>query len=137
MQSLLDIAPLREKVKVNGSELEIRGVSAEDFVALLQRFPLLQEAFAVGKFTPADLVGIAPQAIAAIIASGFRQFGNAEAEAVAADLPLGLQVELLGAIVRLTMPNGYGPFVNAIQSVLAAVGAEQIPGMTSPRPSNS
>lgn len=128
MATLLDIASLSEFVKIPGKggveqELEVFGVSAEGIVMLLKRFPEIQMLM-TGKALEGDqLATLAPPAIAAIIAAATGTTGNKKAELIASRLPLELQMEILEAVIKLTMPNGLGPFVKRLQDMAAMLGA--------------
>ena len=96
MASLLDVAPSAEVVEIRGTQVEVTGISALGLASLLARFPQLQDMLA----------------------------GNAEAEAIAAELPLESQVDILSAIQRQTMPSGVGAFVEKLQAMGLVVNAE-------------
>jgi|SRR5215831_1720158 len=136
MVSLLDIAPLQESVSVNGATVEVVGIGARGIVSLLQRFPALQK-LTTGTFDAAALWEVAPDAIAAIIAAGVGKIGDHETEESVDRLPLGAQMDLLVAIMKLTMPNGFGPFVDQFDRIVGAGVTARIQVNSSPKPSNS
>jgi hypothetical protein len=130
MVSLLDIAPVKENVQFNGQDIEVTGVSAEGIAYLLASFPQVKDAL-LGKgleVTPQALLEQGPTFIAAIIAAGTGNPGNAQAEKVAAGLPIGVQVEFLDKIIKLTMPGGVGPFVDRLQQLLGAAEGSVVGG---------
>lgn len=115
MTSLLDIAPERVSVVVHGHSLEVEGLTVGDLAALMRRFPELRQLF--GGASDAALDGLAatvPGLAAAVIASGLGHAGDEAHETQAAKLPAWAASELFGAIVRLTMPAGIGPFVEGL-----------------------
>jgi hypothetical protein len=120
MTGLLDIAPQRTSVEVLGHTLEVGGVTVRGIADLLRRFPELLTLFGGGASPAGAIVAAAPDLVAAVIACGLGHMGDAQQEAAAAQLPAEAQAELLGAILRLTMPSGVGPFV---EKLVAAVGA--------------
>jgi hypothetical protein len=143
MVSLLDIGDATEEVTVRGKSLTITGVSAKGVLVLLDRFPEVRKLLTnFGKDVKAkDLLELAPEAIACVIACASGSPGNKKAEAVAASLGVGDQLEILEATLRLTFPQGLGPFVAKLDR-LASSG--NVPGasgwgaaMKSPEASNS
>jgi hypothetical protein len=80
----------------------------------------LKDAFVGGKlqFDADSIVAVAPEAIAAIIAAGCGYPGLIKAIERAAKLPVGTQAALLDAIIELTMPDGVGPFVEALTKTM-------------------
>lgn len=130
MSSLLDLAAQQTTVSVGGKDIDVFGISAEGIAHLLQRFPALLKAMSGGGVTQADLIKTAPGAVAAIIASGCGQPGNAKAEAIAAKLGLEAQLDLVNAILKLTFPNGVGPFVAKMEALGLLVQAP-VPSSTS------
>jgi len=136
MVSLLDIAPLQESVSVNGATVDVVGIGARGIVSLLQRFPALQK-LTTGTFDATALWEAAPDAIAAIIAAGVGKIGDRETEESIDRLPLGAQMDLLVAIMKLTMPNGFGPFVDQFDRIVGAGVTARIQVNSSPKLSNS
>lgn len=144
MPGLLDIAAAPSRVAVRGTQIDVFGVSAEGIAYLLANFPEVK-ALMSGKelsFDAQMLATKAPKAIAAIIACGTGQVGNAQAEAVAASLSVDEQAELLSTIFAMTFPRGVGPFAEAIQRLAGTIGAgsdagSKAPASTSPQPSKN
>jgi hypothetical protein len=144
MPGLLDIAAAPARVTVRGTEVDVFGVSAEGIAYLMAHFPEIRAMFS-GKeidLDPATLAVKAPKALAAIIAAGTGQVGNADAEAVAASLGVDEQAELLAKILELTFPRGLGPFAAAIQRLAGTINGASDAGMkaqasTSPSPSKN
>lgn len=118
MVGLLDIAPLTKSVTVNGKDIEVFGVSAKGVASLFASFPQFRDMFISGKIDTTTLAESAPDVVAAIISCGTGTPGNKKAEARAAMLPLEAQLDLLDAIVSLTMPNGAGPFAKRLTGLL-------------------
>ena len=143
MVGLLDIAPAAETVTVGGQPVAVHGVSARGIAVLLGRFPELRALIAQRQQdVSADrLMVLVPDAIAAIIAAGTGLPGDAAMEAAADRLPVEEQLDLLDAILRLTLPSGIGPFVERLAGLGSRLGvaspAPAIPATTSPAPSSS
>lgn len=123
MAGLLDIASAPASVEIRGTKVEVYGISAAG-LAYLMKFPEIK-AMLSGKEISLDvdtLATKAPQALAAILACGTGQVGNAKAEAVAASLTVDEQAGLLAEILSQTFPRGLGPFAADIQRLAGAVG---------------
>jgi hypothetical protein len=137
MVGLLDIAPLTETVTVRDQSIEVTGVSAKGVAQLLLRFPELR-ALISGRDVGIDqLLALGGDIVAAVIAAGCGQAGDARAEAAAGYLGLDDQAELLAAIMKLTMPQGIGPFVDKLSRMglnpVAGAGST-MPDTSSPKP---
>lgn len=131
MVGLIDIAPALETVEIRGARIEVCGVSAKGIALLLGRFPDLRAMMAGRTVEPERLMETGGDAVAAIIAAGCGYPGDPEQESAAGRLPLDAQADLLAAILRLTLPNGVGPFVeklSALGLILHAEGAASMKG---------
>ena len=145
MASLLDVAPITEKVTLPGGQVvDVTGVSAHGIAALFQRFPKLRMLVTQQEVERSKLIALAPDCLAAIIAAATGTPGNEKAEAVAAALPLETQLDLIEAAVRITMPKGAGPFADRLVAFLNTVGVleppantTKVPASTSPQGSSS
>jgi len=139
MTGLADIAAVTETVTVGKAKVEVFGVSARGIALLLVRFPDLRKMFSGVEVAPENLMVLGGDVVAAIIAAGTGSPGSLEAEALADRLPVGVQVDLLSVIIRLTMPSGFGPFVeqiNALSGILnVAVPSATVRATKSPKPS--
>jgi hypothetical protein len=87
-----------------------------------------------------QLLAIGGDAVAAIIAAGCGSPGDNAAETVAGSLSLGIQADLLAAILRLTLPKGVGPFVEKLTALRGLLGVDDarsdtVPDTKSRRPS--
>jgi hypothetical protein len=138
MVGLIDIAPRTEAVEVQGASVAVHGVSARGVANLLGRFPELRMLM-TGRTVDADrLMAVGGDAVAAIIAAGCGYPGDEKAEAVAGSLGIDAQADLLAAILRLTLPAGFGPFVDkltALGHVLDVAPSATAQGSSSPSPS--
>ena len=151
MTSLLDIGPLTEEVSVGGAKVTVYGVSPEGFFFLLHRFPLLQELMGSGKEVSMEaLREVAPESIAyaLAVATTSRSYMTqqqwldiVEATAnVAMNLPAHHQMALFQSAIKMTFPEGIGPFmegVNALAESINRVSGTTAPVTTSSKPSRS
>lgn len=134
--SLLDIGLPTEQIPVGDKFLTVTGISAEDVFNLFQRFPEVQ-ALIGGGVKLSDFAVTAPAALAAVIAAGAGNPGDAAAEALARRLPIEAQLDIIEAIGRLTFKSGFGPFVErvvAFGNAAASVNFGKAPDMNSPPP---
>lgn len=130
MPGLLDHAPATFDVAgVTGP-----GVSSAGVAFLLTVFPELKKLMTGMELKLGfdEIVALAPNAIAAIIANGcgYTPGASAEsleqyklAEAKAASLNVGSQIDIIDAILKITMPGGAGPFVEKLEKMGDFVGA--------------
>ena len=139
MVGLIDIAPRTETVDVDGTNVEVHGVSASGLAHLLGRFPELRKLMTGLDVDATQLMAIGGEAVGAIIAAGCGYPGDQKAEAAAARLSLDAQADFLGAILRLTLPKGIGPFVAKLTALggILDVDARSDTALasTSPKPS--
>lgn len=121
MVGLIDLAPSTRTIRVGGEDVAVFGVSAQGIAALLQQFPELQALFMEGdvEMSPDNLMKTVPKAVAAVIAAGCGYPGDPKAIEVASKLAVANQFALLKAILELTMPEGVGPFMEALNGLVA------------------
>ncbi len=124
MVGLVDIAPAVETVGIRGHEIEVTGVSAAGVATLLSRFPELRRLFAGRDVSMDQLVAVGGDLVNAIIAAGTGRPGDEAAERAAGRLSVEEQADLLGAILRATLPRGVGPFMETLAALGAALGAD-------------
>lgn len=140
MVGLLDIAPLTERVSVRGQEIEVVGVSAKGIAHLLARFPELRALITGRGVSPETIMEIGGDIVAAIIAAGTGYPADQRAEEIAGSLAVSEQADLLSAILKLTMPSGFGPFVEKLAGLGNLFGGEAataMPEQKSQKPSKS
>lgn len=153
MAGLPQLGSLRKAVTVRGSTVDVRGVSARGIMQLLNRFPEFQSLIggrAPQQITGETIIQLVPDAVCAIIAIGLganEPDAQREAEAWADELGAEEQLDLLTAILSLTMPSGFGPFAQKLQALLpgldevAALGeaaeSGKAPATKSEQPSSS
>jgi hypothetical protein len=117
MPSLVDITPLTLEI----AGIPVKGISGRGIGMLLARFPVLRQVMLERAAKPDDLIEIAPDAVAAIIAAGIGRPGDADEEARADELPIGLQIAFLTAIWKVSFPNGLGDVVTAMTAIASAL----------------
>ena len=127
MAGLLDIAPAVDTVDVRGAAIEVFGVSAKGFTVLLGRFPELRMMMAGREVEVDRLMEMGGDAVAAIIAAGIGHPGDKDQEAAASRLGVDIQADFLAAIIRLTFPNGLGPFMEKLTALGGTLGGEASP----------
>lgn len=132
MASLTDIAPAFETVEIRGVNVDVPGVPLEDIPYLLMRFSTLRDLAEAGKFTIDELADKAPEALAAVFASGLGKRGDEATEKVARDLKFGEKVDLFDAILRATVPGAFGPFVEKLKAMWVLFS----PLLSAPAPSS-
>lgn len=124
MVALTDIAPSTLTVNVGGGDVSVFGVSAKGIASLLSQFPSLKSIFAGDElkfdFTFESVLEFGPDVVAAVIAAGCGLPGDPKALEVAASIPVADQARLLQAIFKLTMPDGPGPLLDALNAIVGA-----------------
>ncbi len=134
MTSLLDIGPLTEEVPVGGKTVTVHGVSPEGFFYLLQKFPMLRTMFGggVSGITMDMLREVAPSSIAFAIAVATTDRSECdtakawlakieETAKVAMNLSAHYQMSLFQTALRLTFPDGIGPFMKAVETLANSI----------------
>lgn len=151
MTSLLDIGPLTEQVPVNGKEVTVYGVTPEGFFYLLDKFPALQKMMSGDGVDVDKLREVAPTSIAYAIAVATTDRSQYKVSAQwlidvqrAADVAMNIsahyQMALFQAALRLTFPDGIGPFMKAVEglaSSISRVSGKTVPATTSSKQSRS
>ena len=119
MVSFMDIAPATETIDVAGVPVEVTGISAKGLASLFGRFPNLLALFSGGAANVdiPEIAALGSDIVAAIIAAGVGYPGNREAEEKAALLPLELQLQIMAAIKRQTLPGGVENFMALLKQI--------------------
>lgn len=141
MSSLLDLGPLTEEVEIRGIKLTIHGLTAADIFKLFSEFPDMQQQLTQLGTPGAVMLHIAPDLFAKMIAAGVGSPGDATMEARAKKLGAMDQMTILGAIQRLSFPQGFGPFVEQITKLagtdmITSSPTSNVSGNTSRAPSS-
>ena len=120
MVGLIDIAPAAHRVLVPTSQgdapVDVRGLTFEDIRDLMVRYPKFIDMMDSGLNAKAVMMA-GPDAAAAVMAMACGSGNNPDVEKIMLTLPLGIQIEILGAMVKLTMPRGVDPFVDMLKAL--------------------
>src|ERR1022692_2956220 len=92
--SLLDIKPQTQEVY----GLEVHGLSADDIAILLAKFPAFQSLATMQSVKAQDLIAIAPDSLATIVAMACGYRDDDAAEEKARTLPIGAQFDIIEAV---------------------------------------
>jgi hypothetical protein len=114
--SFADIVPRIERVDIGGTVIEMRGLSAPRCFELVTEFPAIIGLLS-GNPDVAKLLFQLPQAAAAIACEGLRRPKDKKLREDFNNLALGDQVKLLTAVIKATMPDGPGPFVEMLATL--------------------
>lgn len=119
--SLLDIGPLTEEVKVRGCPLVVSGITAAQLFELFMKYPELRKLLDANARASANIAELlhttVPNGIGAIIAMVTGDPGKEEAEEKARQLGVGDQLAIISVALRLTFPDGFGPFVEQVMQM--------------------
>ncbi len=126
MATLLDIAPAMETVNVGGVDVRVYGVALRNLTDLWFRFPQVASLFEGADHAVDALMRMSGEVVAAIIACGLREPGNAEYEAHAQTLALDTQAVIVAAILRVTFPRGVGPFVESLTGAASSLNLQSV-----------
>lgn len=152
MASLADIMPVVVEVDVRGTKIEVTGLATKTIASMLARFPTLRMLFdravtaSVVSVDPKALFTETPDAVAEIIVDGLKDKSPGRDSLLAMVEALGIvdQLTLLRGVLEATMPQGLGPFADAVASTLggswgnkpAKATDQEIPGLTVLDPSS-
>jgi len=129
MADLLDIAPTTavEAVRISGGQrLTVRGLNGNAIAAIAARFPgMVMLLGGTDAGTASRLIAQFGTAIGPVIAAGCGHLGDEKAEAIASALLPEDQMKLVTSIYRLTFPNGLGPVMEAIASLMSGAADEK------------
>jgi hypothetical protein len=143
MVSLVDIVPQKRSVTIAAGELEVRGLGLRQIADLLLQFPSLRNLITEGAPSVdfAELIALAPEAVATIIAEAA---GQPDAVGAIADgaLTPDEMLDCLTVIHELTFPRGIRPLLQRL-GLAGPDASEPVPDgkdqatSTPPPPSNS
>lgn len=138
--TLLDIAPVAEKVTIQGKEFEVSGVSAETLASLLAQLPELRMLIGgkeMDESMQQALMVAAPHVLGAILCAAMgADWRNEDEVAAACKLSAGDQFAVLETAIRLTFPQGVANFMEGLQRLEKAAGGPIKEAVTkSPAPS--
>lgn len=127
MTGLLDIGPLTEEVPVGKASLTVSGLSAEDLFHLIAKYPdlrSLMDPTEGATVSPDKLLSFAPVAVSEAAACATGERGNDKAAEAFRRLGVATQLSIINAVLRLTFPEGAGPFVVQLKALTAMVGVQ-------------
>jgi len=133
MPGLVDIAKLRKTVTIGEGdtsfEVQVKGISAKKIAAIIYRFPAVgnmlfpTQAGQASADDPGRMIAEAPEAVTAIIHAGSVE--DIKEEDIE-DMPVGYQIDVLLAILDITLPGGLVPFINKLTRLFGDA-ASQVP----------
>ncbi len=115
--NLTDLAPMHEDVPIGESFIRVHGISAKAGLDIFKRFPKILGMMTGDGFSLTTFLTVAPDAVAAIIATAAGDPGDKTAEEAASNLGLETQFDILEAVGRLTFTKGFGPFAERIMAL--------------------
>lgn len=124
---LTDIVNAKRIVETGSGPLEVVGLSVEDIITLLQRFPDAQKLLEFKSGKAEEITKLGPDVLAAIVATATGSTNDREQEDAARRLPVGVLTEIVVAVVEATLPNGIGPFA---EKLLELTRAMEGPGLS-------
>lgn len=143
MAGLLDIAPAAKRVLIpsDGKDIpvDVRGLTIEDIRDMMVTYPDAMGMLDTG-FDVATVMAQGPKFLASVIAMACGAGNNPDAEKIASELPLGIQAEIIGHAMTLTMPRGVGPFKELLKKAgltLKSPGGGDTSAAKSPKPSQN
>lgn len=134
MGSVHELAPsfVGKPAEVGGVSYRIRGLTSDETVGVLEKAPGLASLLS-GTVPEGGLFTDGIRALHPIIAAGCDIEGEDEKRAQALKLPLQLQMQLAGEIVKRTFPDAEGPFGVMAHALLEMLQVVNLP-TTSPEP---
>lgn len=157
MTSLLDIGPMTEEIPIGDKSVTVRGLSPEGFFYLLEKFPTIRSMFGGGvkNIDISLLQSVAPTCVAHVLAIATTdrtmydrvdawRIDIERAATVAINLSAHHQMAIFQSALRLTFPDGLGPFMQAVNMLASSINKVSgatvtgvAPDTTSSRPSRS
>lgn len=131
MASIMDIGPLSASVTLRGKAIDVTGIGADALVLLLDLFPDMYKALGMRKEMDAsDFIKLGPDIVCAVIAVGTGMDVKKESvdQIRSLRLTIGEQMETLSPILRMTFPQGFHPFVDALSEVVEGAGQAGLSG---------
>ena len=119
MTSLLDIGPLTEDVEIRGVTVTVQGLTAGHLIQMFNDFPDMRKLLE-GTGEQADLLALAPDLIAKIIAVATGSPNDKAVEAKAKTMGAAEQLSVLAAVQRLSFPKGLGPFLDQVNKLMGS-----------------
>lgn len=130
MVDVLSISPLTETAEVRGEKVLVKGAGARSIINLFVRYPDLMKMWTKGEWDIMTLMELSDDILNALIAAGIPAIDEENAGNLAVDE----KAELLGAVLRVTMPRGPVPFAEALVKLMGSMGgavSKKVPVMRS------
>lgn len=132
MVGITDAGPLVRTVDVGGKDVHVTGISFENLVPMLDRFPELRRLLtptrgeiSTDDFSFEGIIKLGPRILGACIAAGIGEAGDEEAEKQVMKLAIGYQIALMRAVIELTFPKGVSSLVADIKAMGLLGAAEE------------
>lgn len=122
MPGLRDIAPLKEHIRIRGDDLDIVGLNLASIAYLWGRFPQIAAIAGRGELSAVSIINLGADVVAAIIAAGTGAPGDEETELAAKQLTIDEELEIIAAILKVSMGRGGGPFGETLLQIAKALG---------------
>lgn len=140
MAGFADLSPSFASFTLGDKSLPIPGLTFGHIRDLTARFPALGDLLKGKTVAASAIMDSVPDAVPAIIATGFGFHNDKEQEALAAKYNVGIQVDMIDAIVKATEPSGDGVLSKKLKGLLDEMtpAVQPIPSTTtSDSPSGS
>lgn len=120
--SLADVADIKETVTIQGQPVQVGGVTLLGLAGLIRDFPEVAD-MVDGKdssITVDRIFEAGPGVVAILIADGCGETGNAAAIAGAAKLQVAEQLQVIAAMVKISLKDGIAPLVESLRTLTGA-----------------
>lgn len=119
MVGIIGFAPAPQTFTLGDQTVAVPGLTFGHIRDLVARFPKFGELLEGKTVAGADVLNTVPDAVPAIIATGFGFPNDKDQEAAAARLTIGIQIDMIDAIITATEPSGDGPLSKKLRGILS------------------
>lgn len=126
--SLADLGPLTETIKVRGKDYEVRAITVSDIIWFLGKFPDFAALLGPKASTLSArqmITALAPRTLGVLIATALGKNREEGDMWSAENLSASETLKFVGAIFRLTFPEGIGPFVEELGALTESLTPPQ------------
>lgn len=126
--NLADLGPLTETVKVRGKDYEVRAITVSDIIWFLGKFPDFATLLGPKAATLSArqmITALAPRTLGVLIATALGKNKDDADMWSAENLSASETLKFVGAIFRLTFPDGVGPFVEELGALTESLKPPQ------------
>lgn len=138
MTSLMDITVATETVKVQGQDVEVRGLGLTDLGHLVVLYPEIKALLTGGGsgLSLDNIIEKFPGLLVDVIVCGTGNRGDAQARAKVDTLPIDEQINLFEGVLKASFKasGGAGPFVARLTALLGLVTDDGIKELASNLP---